>query len=160
MLYRFADKMSQQKCLLRELWFLLLTSYFLKLGFKYFLFLLYLKEINFWDGWFSRDSFLHISRFFGKSAKFYTWKIYFILFILFFSLRNFCPVLFSLVSILKRIILLFNTLNCEQCKSKLYLFNYYICSNFEKTLFGSHYYHTRHKHYRSGNCQNKSKRKY
>ena len=83
-----------------------------------------------------------------------------VLFILFFSLRNICPVLFSLVSFLKRIILLSNTLNCKQYKSELYLFNYYIGSNFEKTSYGFHYYHTRHKHYRSGNCKNKFTWKY
>ena len=44
-------------------------------------------------------------------------------------------VFFSLVSVLKRIILLFNTLNCEQYKSELYWFSYYISSNFEKLRF-------------------------
>ena len=37
--------------------FLFLTSYFLKIRFRYFSFLLYLKEINFSDDLFSRDSF-------------------------------------------------------------------------------------------------------
>ena len=63
--------------------FLFLTSYLLKIRFRYFLFLLHLKEINFSDDLFSRDSFLQILRvFFGKSEKLpatFVLSIYFIL---------------------------------------------------------------------------------
>ena len=73
---------------------------------------------------------------FGKFAKFCLRKIYFVPFILFLSLSaKLFYVFFSPVSVLKRIILLFNTVNCEQYKSELYWFSYYISSNFEKLRF-------------------------
>ena len=44
-------------------------------------------------------------------------------------------VFFSFVLVLKRIILLFTTLTCEEYKSNFYWFRYYISSSFEKLRF-------------------------
>ena len=61
MLHKFAGKISRQKCLLKELWFLFLTSYFLKLGFRYYFYSCYnwgrliFVTINFYE--------MHLCRF-------------------------------------------------------------------------------------------------
>ena len=68
--------------------FLFLTSYFLKIRFRYFLFLLYLKEINFSDDLFSRHSFLQILRGFLANPKNCLQHLFY-LSISFFSLRSF-----------------------------------------------------------------------
>ena len=93
------------------------------------------KKVNFGNDEISREWLLQISRGFWQIRKILPpQNLFCSIYLISLSAKLFY-VFFSLVSVLKRIILLFNTVNCEQYKSELYWFSYYISSNFEKLRF-------------------------